>query len=74
MIFTAHSSTPPGSNHSQPTFHRVIYCIRGPTAFKLAPFLDAHQNAGHHVDVLFPNQMDVWSSEAGSEAGGDLDT
>ena len=30
------------------------------------PFLDARQNAGHHVDLLFPNQTDVWSGEAGS--------
>ncbi|KAH9984894.1 hypothetical protein BJV77DRAFT_1035070 [Russula vinacea] len=38
---------------------RVIY----PT---FTPFLDARQNAGHYADLLFPNQIDVWSSEAGS--------
>ena len=43
-------------------------------------FLDARQNAGHPVNLLFPEQMDAWSSEAGSseagssEAGSDFDT
>ena len=43
-------------------------------------FLDARQDAGHPVDLLFPNKSYVWSSEEGSseagssEVGSDFDT
>jgi hypothetical protein len=67
-----------------PELHELSYTGTGDIGDTFTSFLDSRQNSGHPVDLLFPNQMQVWSGEAGSnqagsneagggEAGSDLD-